>query len=75
LGSAFFLLVFVCIVFGKRDFRSKVVYGGLDAEGNVHLILKNSSRGWAELAARFLKSFEGGVVRVKVSPWRSNGHF
>jgi len=23
IGSAFFLLVFVCLVFGKRDFRSK----------------------------------------------------
>jgi hypothetical protein len=61
--------------FGEYVIIGKVVYGGLDAEGNVHLILKNSSRGWSELAARFLKSFEGRVVRVKVSPWRSNGHF
>lgn len=61
--------------FGEYVIIGKVVYGDLDAEGNVHLILKNSSRDWAELAARFLKSFEGRVARVKVSPWRSNGHF
>jgi len=47
----------------------KVVYGGLDGEGNVHIILKNSSQTWAELAARFLKSVEGKVVKVKVSLW------
>ena len=56
----------------KEDFYmivGKVVYAGLDAEGNVHIVLKNSSRAWAELAARFLKSVEGEVVRVKVSLW------
>ena len=47
----------------------KVVYGGLDGEGNVHIVLKNSSGTWAELAARFLKSVEGKVVKVKVSLW------
>ena len=47
----------------------KVVYSGLDAEGNVHLILTNSNQFWAELAARFLKSIEGHVVKVKVSLW------
>lgn len=50
----------------------KVVYGGLDAEGNVHLILKNASPMWAELAARFLKSVEGRVVKVKVSMWNNS---
>jgi len=47
----------------------KVIYGGLDAEGNVHIVLKNSSQTWAELAARFLKSVEGKVVKVRVSLW------
>ena len=47
----------------------KVVYGGLDGEGNIHIVLKNNSQTWAELAARFLKFVEGKVVKVKVSLW------
>ncbi|MEM2597214.1 MAG: hypothetical protein QXT50_00955 [Thermofilum sp.] len=54
---------------GSYTIIGKVIYGGLDAEGHVHLILKNSAPAWAELAARFLKSLEGNVVRVEVSAW------
>jgi hypothetical protein len=52
----------------------KVIYSGLDAEGNVHLVLKNSDSAWAEAAVRFLKSVEGRVVKVNVSLWRRLRH-
>lgn len=48
----------------------KVVYGGLDCEGNVHIVIRNSDPWWAEMAVRFLRSLEGRVVKVKVSEWR-----
>ena len=47
----------------------KVVYGGLDPDGNIHIILKNGDQMWTEIAARFLKSVEGNVVKVRVSLW------
>jgi len=53
----------------------KVIYGGLDAEGNIHLVLKNSNKDWAELAVKFLKSVEGCVVKVRIAPWRSKPPF
>jgi len=49
----------------------KVVYAGLDGEGNLHLVLKNSSQTWAELAVRYLKSVENRVVKVAVSLWNA----
>jgi hypothetical protein len=48
----------------------KVVYSGLDAEGNVHLVLRNSNPVWAERAVAFLRTVEGRVVKLKVSMWK-----
>ena len=48
----------------------KVVYSGLDCEGNVHIVIRNNDPWWAEMAVRFLGSLEGHVVRVRVSKWK-----
>ncbi|MBO3809757.1 MAG: hypothetical protein FGF50_09230 [Candidatus Brockarchaeota archaeon] len=50
----------------------RVIYGGMDAEGDIHIVLKNNSPVWAESAARFLKFVEGRIVKLKVSVWRSS---
>lgn len=51
----------------------RLVYIGLDGEGNLHIMLKPSSRVWAEASARFLKSYEGSILKFKVEPWKNSG--
>ena len=51
----------------------RLVYIGLDGEGNLHITLKPSSRVWAEASARFLKSYEGSILKFKVEAWRNSG--
>lgn len=49
----------------------KILYAGFDAEGNIHLILKNNHKFWSNVAVNLLKTMEGNVVKMSVKPWNS----
>ncbi|MCL2360101.1 hypothetical protein [Candidatus Bathycorpusculum sp.] len=50
----------------------KVISADLDAEGNLHLTLKNSNRFWAETAVRQLRQLKGQVLEAEVKTWKQN---
>ncbi|MDR0493224.1 MAG: hypothetical protein LBH74_06280 [Nitrososphaerota archaeon] len=50
----------------------KVISADLDAEGNLHLTLKNSNRFWAETAVRQLRQLKGQVLEAEVKAWKQN---
>jgi len=47
----------------------KVIDADLDAEGQVHLTLKNSNMFWAETAVRRLRQLKGRVLKLDVAEW------
>lgn len=48
----------------------KLVWSGLDCEGNLHIVLRNSDRFWGEAAVQFLRQMEGRVLKLDVDEWR-----
>ena len=44
----------------------KIVWVGLDGDGNLNLVLKQNDRFWREVAVKALKQVEGHVVKLKV---------
>ena len=53
----------------EYEIVGKILYAGFDAEGNIHLILKNNHKFWSKVAINLLKTMEGGVVKLAVKPW------
>lgn len=47
----------------------KVLAADLDAEGNLHVTLKNSNIFWAETAVKRLRQLEGRVVKLDINEW------
>lgn len=47
----------------------KVLAADLDAEGNLHVALKNSNAFWAETAANRLRQLKGRVLKLDVNEW------
>lgn len=47
----------------------KVLEVDLDAEGQLHLTLKNSNAFWAETAVRRLRQLKGRVLKLDVAEW------
>ena len=57
----------------EYEIVGKIVYAGFDAEGNIHLILKNNHKFWSKVAINLLKTMEGDVVKLAVKPWAGKG--
>ena len=56
-----------------NEFRiiGKILEADLDAEGNLHVMLKNSNAFWAETAANKLRQLRGRVLKIDVKEWES----
>ena len=54
-------------------FAMKLVHAGLDAEGNLVIILRPREKGFSEDVLRRLKRLEGLVLGWSVSLWRRRG--
>lgn len=54
-----------------NEFRiiGKMLYADLDAEGNLHVTLKNSNAFWAETAVKNLRKLKGRVLKLDVKEW------
>ena len=50
----------------------KVLAADLDAEGNLHILLKNSNSFWAETAAKRLRQLEGRVIKLDIKEWETS---
>ena len=56
----------------------KIVYAGLDCDGNIHIVLKKDDGFWRDVAVRFLKGEENHIVKLRIMPWdhrRASGGF
>lgn len=55
------------------EFRiiGKILEADLDADGRLHLTLKNSNAFWAETAVRCLRQLKGQVLKLDVNVWKS----
>ena len=55
----------------KNEFRiiGKILDADLDAEGNLHVTLKNSNVFWAETAVKNLRQLKGRVLKFDVKEW------
>ncbi|MEM2922469.1 MAG: hypothetical protein QXF26_09170 [Candidatus Bathyarchaeia archaeon] len=60
---------------GAYRIVGKLLWVGLDSEGNLRIILKNGSRFWAEATVRYLSEMQGSVIKLNVDEWRSHGTF
>ncbi|MFA5571997.1 MAG: hypothetical protein GX799_05340 [Crenarchaeota archaeon] len=58
----------------NSDFRiiGKVISADLNAEGNLHITLKNSNQFWAETATRRLHQLKGKVIKTEINEWKLN---
>lgn len=56
-----------------REFRiiGKIISADLDADGNLHIILKNSNQFWAETATNQLRKSKGLVLKFDVREWQN----
>ena len=54
-----------------NEFRiiGKILDADLDAEGNLHVTLKNSNAFWAETAVKNLRKLKGRVLKLDVKEW------
>jgi hypothetical protein len=54
-----------------NEFRiiGKILAGDLDAEGNLHVTLKNSNTFWAETAVKNLRQLKGRVLKLDIKEW------
>jgi hypothetical protein len=50
----------------------KVLAVDLDAEGNLHLILRHSNQYWSEHAAKHLRELINQIIEVEVKKWAAN---
>jgi len=50
----------------------RLVWVGLDAEGNINIIVWKNDRSWAETAVRVLKRSEGRIVKMRFRRFRRN---
>jgi len=50
----------------------KVIAANLDAEGNLHLILRNSNQYWSEHATKQLRAFTNKTIETEVKKWNPN---
>lgn len=48
----------------------KLAWVGLDAEGNLNIILKKDDKRWTEIAVKALKQVEGHIIKLKVGRFR-----
>lgn len=67
IGRAFFVMImpdteFVII--------GKILSADLDAEGHLHLTLKNSSPFWAEIAANRLRQSKNQIIQATIREWK-----
>lgn len=55
-----------------NEFRiiGKILEADLDADGQLHLTLKNSNSFWAETAVRRLRQLKGQVLKLDVNEWK-----
>ena len=53
------------------EFRiiGKIIDADLDAEGNLHITLKNSNTFWAETAVKNLRKLKGRVLKLDIKEW------
>jgi hypothetical protein len=58
----------------NSEFRiiGKIIDADLDAEGNLHVTLKNSNRFWAETAVKNLRRVRGRVLKIDAKEWELN---
>ena len=63
--------IYFVIEMPDKEFRiiGKVISADLDAEGNLHITLKNSNQFWAETATNQLRQLKGRVVKIDVTEW------
>ena len=47
----------------------KLVYAGIDCDGNIHIILKKNDAFWRNVAVRYLKTEENHIVKMRILPW------
>jgi len=47
----------------------RLVYAGLDCEGNIHIIIKKDDGFWRDVALRFLEGEVGRILKLRVTPW------
>jgi len=47
----------------------KIMYAGLDCEGNIHIVLKKESGFWRDIAIKFLEGEENHIVKLRIMPW------
>lgn len=50
---------------------AKVIYVGIDCEGNIHIVLRKNDAFWVDVAVKFLKTFEGEIVKFAIKRWVS----
>ena len=48
----------------------KVIAVDLDAEGNLHLILRSSNQYWSEYAAKRLRELSNQIIETEVKKWK-----
>jgi len=53
----------------KFKIIGKVIAADLDAEGNIHITLKNSNQYWAEYATKHLRNFTGHIIEADIKKW------
>ena len=47
----------------------KIIYAGLDCEGNIHIVLKKDDGFWRDVAIKFLEGEEDHIVKLRIMPW------
>jgi len=62
------------LVCGLYRIVGKLLSADLDAEGNLHIVLKGSSRIWVEASARYLRQLNGKILKFDVRRWNSGGN-
>ena len=47
----------------------KIIYAGLDCEGNIHIVLKKDDDFWRDVAIKFLEGEVSRIVKLRITPW------
>ena len=47
----------------------KIIYVGLDCDGNIHIVLKKNSGFWRDIVVRFLRGEVNHIVKLRIMPW------
>jgi hypothetical protein len=48
----------------------KVLSADLDADGTLHITLKNSNQFWAEIATKRLRQLQGQIIKAEIKTWQ-----